>query len=159
MVQAATTRSRRCIVIIATLVIDNACGSSPATLHLFESRVKPRRNVAMQAHVEIVGKTFHKRCKIASSWDHLGAPRAGSWGSPGGHLGGVLRASRGLLSGTVRAVIFCQSYSRPVTETQNRHIYARLHPLKDRIRLPGGVLGGSRGDLGDFWGGSEVKST
>ena len=36
--------------------IDNACGASPATLHLFESRMKPRRNAVMQAHVVIVGE-------------------------------------------------------------------------------------------------------
>ena len=44
--------------------IDNACGASPATLHLFESRMKPRRNVGMQAHVDITRKRFHKRLKI-----------------------------------------------------------------------------------------------
>ena len=51
--------------------IDNACGASPATLHLFESRMKPRRNAVMQAHVDIVGERIHKRCKIASMniWD------------------------------------------------------------------------------------------
>ena len=36
--------------------IDNACGASPATLHSFESRMKPRRNAVMQAHVVIVGE-------------------------------------------------------------------------------------------------------
>ena len=28
--------------------------------------MKARRNVVTQAHVDIVGKRFHKRCKIAS---------------------------------------------------------------------------------------------
>ena len=46
--------------------IDNACGASPATLHLFESCMKPRRNEVTQAQVDIVGKRFHKRWKIAS---------------------------------------------------------------------------------------------
>ena len=45
--------------------IDNACGASPATLHLFEGRVKPRRNIGMQAHVDITQKRFQKRLKVA----------------------------------------------------------------------------------------------